>query len=153
MKYKVGDRVRVKDDLEVNSVYGELFFNTDMEKYKGEKATIRQVNVNDLYKIDIDVEGFCWNDEMIEPIENVVESETKESKLLRSCEKKVRITYVPWKFINDYGGYIHTRIYSKCIVGTIENITPYHIYIINENGCLEIFQMKQIIEMVEVIDG
>lgn len=70
MKYKVGDKVRVKQDLKV----GELvtpnrrsFINSRMTGYCGEVVTITRVREED-YEIEED-EGTCWwNDEMLEDV-------------------------------------------------------------------------------------
>lgn len=66
MKYKVGDKVRVREDLEVDKRYNELFFVKDMEKYKGKIATITRLSpVQHSYDIDIDDGDWCWTDDML----------------------------------------------------------------------------------------
>ena len=35
MKYKVGDEVRVREDIEVNKIYNDFIFVPDMKKQKG----------------------------------------------------------------------------------------------------------------------
>lgn len=40
MKYKVGDKVKIREDLEVDRRYNKCLFIEDMEKYKGKIATI-----------------------------------------------------------------------------------------------------------------
>ena len=62
--------------------------------------------------------------------------------------KRVRITYVPYKFIDD----INHPYFYKTTSGIIENITCSNIYIINDNGCFEILRLKQILEMVQIED-
>ena len=61
---------------------------------------------------------------------------------------KVRITYVPYKYIDD----INHPYFYKTTFGIIENMTCSNIYIINDNGCFEIFRLKQILEMVQIED-
>lgn len=66
MKFKVGDKVRVREDLEVFTKYGNYTFVKGMEEYKGKEFIIDEV-CTDYYRLkDI---GYCWTDEMLEPIE------------------------------------------------------------------------------------
>ena len=39
MKRNKGDKVVIKNNLEVNKKYGKWAFTSDMEKFKGKKAT------------------------------------------------------------------------------------------------------------------
>jgi metal-responsive CopG/Arc/MetJ family transcriptional regulator len=72
-----------------------------------------------------------------------------QDNLLQSCGKQVRITYIPYKYINDKGLYTEAFRITK---GAIENICCSYVYIINDHDCFEIFQMKQILEMVEIVE-
>lgn len=66
MKYKVGDKVRVRKDLVVDKKYGGIFLFDTMSLFKGKLMTIKK----------IDDEGFCnvkengyhWSIEMFEPL-------------------------------------------------------------------------------------
>lgn len=65
MKYKVGDKVRIRKDLKATKSYGGLYFNSRMEQLRGNLVTIRM----------IDEPSYCikgsddfWNDEMFEPV-------------------------------------------------------------------------------------
>ena len=40
MKYKVGDKVRIRSDLKVGERYGDEFFTKNMGKFKGKVVTI-----------------------------------------------------------------------------------------------------------------
>ena len=66
MKYKVGDKVRIKKDLEICEGW---IFSEDMSKYKGKKATITSVFDETLgyYKLDLDEGYYVWTDVMLEP--------------------------------------------------------------------------------------
>lgn len=69
--YKVGDKVKIREDLEVDKRYNELFFIKDMEEYKGKIATITRVSpVNRSYEIDIDDSDWSWTDDMFKPYIN-----------------------------------------------------------------------------------
>ena len=63
MKYKVGDRVRVRRDLEENKTYGGWDALEDMVKMRGEIATIRRVRSS---AYELEEKGLMWTDEMFE---------------------------------------------------------------------------------------
>lgn len=66
MKYKVGDKVRIRRDLMIFERYGSQTFVKQMEKYKGMPATILEV-FSDTYYIKEDKgENWYWTDEMFE---------------------------------------------------------------------------------------
>jgi hypothetical protein len=62
MKYKVGDKVRVRKDLKVGERYG-VYFNEDMAKFIGEEVTIDHAGPIG-YRIK--EERWNWTDEMFE---------------------------------------------------------------------------------------
>lgn len=65
MKYKVGDKVKVREDLVVDKEYGSDVFIEEMEQHKGKTATITLV-CHDKYCIDLDEGEWYWTDEMFE---------------------------------------------------------------------------------------
>jgi len=69
MNYKVGDKVRIRNDLEVYVRYGEWTFVYEMEKYKGKIATITEIDSVGDISIDLDDGYNYWPDEMLEPVE------------------------------------------------------------------------------------
>lgn len=68
MKYKVGDKVRVRSDLKVGKSYGEHAFVHDMFKFVGKIVTIESVWKQG-YRIEEDT--YWWTDEMLEPVEEM----------------------------------------------------------------------------------
>lgn len=68
MKYKVGDKVKVRSDLRVGKSYGEHTFVHDMFKFMGKIVTIESVWEQG-YRIEED--AFWWTDEMLEPVEEM----------------------------------------------------------------------------------
>lgn len=65
-KFKVGDKVRIREDLEVDKVYGDCQFICDMENLKGEIVTIEEVLkrgylIKEYY--------YLWSEEMLEEFE------------------------------------------------------------------------------------
>lgn len=63
MKYKIGDRVKVREDLVVDEFYGGSCFISDMDKFKGKIVTIK-LKHNKEYRIE--EMGYFWTDEMFE---------------------------------------------------------------------------------------
>ncbi len=70
MKYKVGDKVRVKSDLYDGGMYGCCDLNEEMESYRGKIVTISLVG-RDCYEIEEDDTSYSWTDEMFEPVEEM----------------------------------------------------------------------------------
>ena len=63
MKYKVGDKVRVREDLEVYKLYGREAFTSEMVPLKGKIVTISKV-VGYRCEIEEDLFKYWWADEM-----------------------------------------------------------------------------------------
>ena len=68
MKYKVGDKVRVREDLEVNKAYGEEVFVSQMTPLKGKEVTISYIDSYGYYRVKEDSVKLRWTDEMLSPI-------------------------------------------------------------------------------------
>lgn len=100
MKYKVGDKVKVREDLEVDKRYGTEEFIEKMEEYKGKIVTIDTVNEDDYY-IEEDKQTWSWTEEMLEDSEEEISLEdflntlwknpeiiiNKFSNMYKECEK------------------------------------------------------------------
>lgn len=66
MKYKVGDKVKVREDLDCCRFYGSYTFESFMEKYKGKITEIKVVWDNSYFLVGC---GNCdFTDEMLEPV-------------------------------------------------------------------------------------
>ena len=63
MKYKVGDKVRVRRDLEGNKGYGGWYTSEGMVKMRGEIVTIRGVGSS---AYELEENDLMWTDEMLE---------------------------------------------------------------------------------------
>lgn len=61
MKYKAGDKVRVREDLKHSAVYGKVTFVEEMIKYYGATLTVVEV-YDDCYLVKENL--FSWSDEM-----------------------------------------------------------------------------------------
>lgn len=73
MKFKVGDKVRVREDLEINKMYGNYGFIKDMAHLKGKITTIKEV-----LKRGYRIEEYCytWTDEMLEEVKKEAQQKT-----------------------------------------------------------------------------
>lgn len=65
MKYKVGDKVRVRKDLQIGTNYGACMFVSGMNDYKGSVVTISKV-YSTYYCIEEDIGTWMWTDEMFD---------------------------------------------------------------------------------------
>lgn len=71
MKYKVGDKVRVREDLDIGIPYHEYdeefctFSNDDMKQYAGKRVTISESKEH-YYRLSEDNGAWYWTDEMFE---------------------------------------------------------------------------------------
>ena len=71
MRYKVGDKVRVREDLSMNKKYDDCYFNSSMTVFLGKTVTICKVRKDiNRYKIKEDDMIWVWTDSMFEPLES-----------------------------------------------------------------------------------
>ena len=67
MKYKIGDKVKIRKDLVPNSEYGGIVYVECMDKFKDKECVITYVD-NTSYHINDS--KYWWTDEMLQPDEN-----------------------------------------------------------------------------------
>lgn len=67
MKYKIGDKVRVRKDLEPGNFYGNAYYISSMDRFKGEKCVITEI-WDQSYQINNF--GYWWSEEMFESIDD-----------------------------------------------------------------------------------
>lgn len=80
MKYKVGDKLRIRRDLMIYERYGSQTFIEQMEKYKLMPVTISEV-FSEFYHIKEDKgENWSWTDEMFE---GLIEDELTVEEAIR----------------------------------------------------------------------
>lgn len=83
MKYKIGDKVLVRPDLEEGKTYGDEIVISDMLYFKGKIVTIEHVDYPNHYRIKEDPDQWHWTDEMF----SGNESEEIKSKYLSDLEE------------------------------------------------------------------
>lgn len=66
MKFKIGDKVRVRSDLKVSEVYGMQGFFSDMIPLIGMLVEIEKITSYDAYHLKEDRFNYNWTDEMFE---------------------------------------------------------------------------------------
>lgn len=93
MKYKVGDKVRVRSDLKAYEIYGSNMLTKSMEKFVGKTVTISGVGITS-YTIE-EMEVAYWTDEMFEGLveeeltaeESIkIQAEMCRSVMCKDCE-------------------------------------------------------------------
>ena len=105
MKYKVGDKVRVKKDLEPGNFYGRAYYSSDMNKFKAMECVVTNI-YDGTYNINNSEYGF--SDEMLEPVDDLLEyaleklGMTKNELQDKMDRDKEDITFVE-KCIKDKG--------------------------------------------------
>ena len=71
MKYKVGDKVRVREDLSTDKMYDGCYVTPSMILFLGKTVTIRKVRWSiNRYEIKEDLGAWNWTDEMFESLES-----------------------------------------------------------------------------------
>jgi hypothetical protein len=119
MKYKVGDKVRVRNDLVVNKTYGDgVWFRSDMARYKSQIVTISKVG-DCFYNIKEDRCCWSWIDEMFE---DVLENNVGEIKA-----RTVDVGY----YLKPYGHRMIGNVYQgvdnngKLFFTTVDGLNQY----------------------------
>ena len=82
MKYKVGDKVRVRKDLEPGNYYGKGNYISSMDKFKGKICVITKI-WDQYYQINNS--DYWWSEEMLESIGG-------DEKLLEYALEKLGMT-------------------------------------------------------------
>ena len=70
MKYKIGDKVKVRKDLEPGNFYGRVYYSSDMNKFKAMECVVTNI-YDGTYNINDSEYGF--SDEMLEPVDDLLE--------------------------------------------------------------------------------
>ena len=78
MKLKVGDKVRVREDLKVGEIYGREIFAKHMSSFRGKTVEIDDVWNSGGYNLKEDDENWLFTDEMLEPITDPLAEKIEE---------------------------------------------------------------------------
>ena len=87
MKFKVGDKVKIKEDLSFGH-YSTVYFSTPMKGYRGKEAKITYVSPYDgTFNLDIDNGNWWWSEDMLEPfISKFTKSDLEDGDLIKSLQ-------------------------------------------------------------------
>lgn len=98
MRYKVGDKVRVRDWDDMVKEFGicgenitipGCYFIDYMKKYCNCIVTISELTVHDKYLVKEDSSGFCWCDEMFEPYDKLDNALDEMMKKINQYDKEI----------------------------------------------------------------
>lgn len=106
MKYNVGDKVRIREDLITGEKYNDLTFVPDMVQYMGKVATITRIKFEDVYGIDLDGKTWSWSDEMFEDVKDTPKNVDIGYYLEYCGHRVIKNVY--------YGGYAHDHDHVFC---------------------------------------
>lgn len=82
-KLKIGDKVRIRNDLKGDNRYDGLYFNPAMEQYNGETHVITSMSVRNNYHLDIDSHlDWAWNDAMVELVVEFTKADLKTGMIV-----------------------------------------------------------------------
>ena len=70
MKYKVGDKVKIKENLIVGKTYGGLYLYDGAGRHIGEETIVTKVEI-ERYRLAVDNSSRIWTNEMLEPVEEM----------------------------------------------------------------------------------
>ena len=118
MKYKIGDKVKIRKDLEPGNFYGRVYYGSDMNKFKAMECVVTNI-YDGTYNINNSEYGFT--DEMLEPVDDLLEyaleklGMTKEEleNEMDKDEKDIRFIYDNFKEKNRYLQYCD-KFNSQC---------------------------------------
>ena len=88
MRYKVGDKVKVRSDLKENIRYGRQIFVRDMAVHCGKNVEISKVH-DDAYCIKESDREWFWTDEMFEPVEDELTAEEAIKLSVELCSNTI----------------------------------------------------------------
>lgn len=103
MKFKVGDKVRIKEDLSCNKCY-KIAAVKDMEKYKGKIAKVKRTFVTGKYNLDIDGMKWAWSDDMLEQCETRFKKSDLKNGDIVTCRDDRKMTIIS-ESLRDEGGH------------------------------------------------
>lgn len=101
MEYKIGDVVRIKDNLQVGEKYGGCNVIDDMLKYRGMVDTIEYIDKEGDYYLANDNNPYVWNKDMLEPALTVKQTKMDRMDIYQYILNNLEETYKNKN--NDYG--------------------------------------------------
>lgn len=128
MNYKIGDKVKVKENLKINFSYGGQDFTKVMSGMRGKIVTIDRVSKEYGYYNIKELTLYKWTDEMFEKIEEIEETKFKlndKVKVVKNGKYGI-ITEVDDEDYSSKG--ILNNNYKVSYLGNNENDFDYYTY-------------------------
>lgn len=149
MSIKVGDKVRIKEDLSEC----EFGYTPYMDAYKGKEATVAKIYIGGEIKLDIDKYAWCWSENVLELIEESDNMNTKIEKRDRVNESDLKDSEIS-KEIEEKKGVEDKKNCKDCdyfVKSSLGNYCDFYGILLNiMHGCNE-FQLKKHKEGIEDI--
>lgn len=101
MEYKVGDVVRIKDDIQKGEKYGECNVIEPMLKFRGLVDAIKSIDSEGDFYLDSDDNPFAWHKDMVEPALTVKQTKMDRLDIYQYILNGLEETYKNKN--NDYG--------------------------------------------------
>lgn len=123
MKYKVGDTVRVKNNLEIGVPHGKFRVTNEMGEYRGHWSKITEARHGiHGYKLEVDDGHWSWSETMLEPFTDdrglpIFETDQPDPIYPLS----IHDTFVHGTYKTD-NGLPHTPHYMNGLIETIDVI-------------------------------
>ena len=121
MRYKVGDKVKIRKDLDIDRLYGrdiKYFVTKSMYNLCGEIAHITAIDKcnNDLYFIDLDDGEYGWVTDMFEDTHISKNKSEKANNTLNSLKNKLnRMSVLCDMAESTKNIYIFVQMLKNCI--------------------------------------
>lgn len=101
MEYKIGDLVKIREDLQVGEKYGECSVIPDMLKFRGAVDTIEYIDKDGDYHLATYDNPYVWNKDMLEPALTINQAKMDRLDIYQYILNNLEETYKNKN--NDYG--------------------------------------------------
>jgi|GEM_PF-2122230 len=120
MNYKIGDRVRVIDDIRYGLIYNNLLSVEGQEKYRNRIGEVIELEENTedrkLYRLSVDNGIHIWDTDMLEPITDITTEEFIEEvkKLGYEIRRNFNTIFIDTSFMDK--GDKYTELVAEIII-------------------------------------
>lgn len=101
MEYKIGDVVKIRENLQVGERYAECSVIPDMLKFRGAVDSIEYIDQDGDYHLANDNNPYVWNKDMLEPALTVKQTKMDRLDIYQYILNNLEETYKNKN--NDYG--------------------------------------------------
>jgi hypothetical protein len=101
MEYKIGDVVKIRENLQVGERYAECSVIPDMLKFRGAVDSIEYIDQDGDYHLANDNNPYVWNKDMLEPALTINQAKMDRMDIYQYILNNLEETYKNKN--NDYG--------------------------------------------------